>query len=325
MKVLIVGAGQVGVVYAHHLKAGGADVSFLIKERHVATARRGFHLYRLRLGRKPQHSHLTGIPVLTGNQEVVAAGPFEVILLAVPSPAFREGTWLQDLVTACPHALIAPLQLTTGDKEWLEELLGKERFCQGFISLISFAAPLGPLKVPAPGTAYFIPPLAPAPFTGPASARQRLQELAAHFTKGGMHSTVVDNIDGGARLPDAALFALVSALELVGWRIDALKGTDAFNLGLAAAREREAVFEARGAGAPPAALKLLTPMTSRMILCAAAKVMPLPLEDFIRVHFIKVNQQFQEERRRIMAQGAARGVPTPRMKELHERLAHPSH
>jgi 2-dehydropantoate 2-reductase len=274
------------------------------------------------VARKPLHTHLAGLPVLTSTQEAAAAGPFDVILLAVPSPALREGTWLTDLLAACPDALFIPLQLTYGDKEWLTEVLGGQRFCQGFISIISFAAPLGSLKVAQPGTAYFIPPLAPSPYTGPTAARPLLQELAEISTKGGLYSTVVDNIDGGARLPDAALFALVSALELVGWRFDGLKDGDAFPLGLAAAQEREAIFEATGAGPPPAALKFLTPTTSRLILCASAKVMPLPLEDFIRVHFIKVNKQFQEERRRIMAEGEARGVPTPRIKELHERLAH---
>src|SRR5690348_844697 len=47
MNVLVVGLGAVGQVVAAHLQRGGARVSFYVKEKHAAAARRGFTLRAL--------------------------------------------------------------------------------------------------------------------------------------------------------------------------------------------------------------------------------------------------------------------------------------
>lgn len=47
MRTLVVGAGSVGQVFARHLSLGGAEVTFLVKEKHAAELRRGLTLYPL--------------------------------------------------------------------------------------------------------------------------------------------------------------------------------------------------------------------------------------------------------------------------------------
>ena len=48
MKILIVGGGAVGQVYARHLTLGGAHVGFWVKEHYLETMQRPLRLYPLR-------------------------------------------------------------------------------------------------------------------------------------------------------------------------------------------------------------------------------------------------------------------------------------
>ena len=58
LRVLVVGAGAVGQVFALHLARGGADVAFLVKPKYAEECGRGFTLYRLG-GRVPTIESVT--------------------------------------------------------------------------------------------------------------------------------------------------------------------------------------------------------------------------------------------------------------------------
>ena len=69
VKILIVGAGAVGQVYARHLHASGAEITFLVKEKHRAETQQGFKLYWLnqQKGREPFHFKTFEIVVAAGS------------------------------------------------------------------------------------------------------------------------------------------------------------------------------------------------------------------------------------------------------------------
>ncbi|HTJ46743.1 MAG TPA: 2-dehydropantoate 2-reductase N-terminal domain-containing protein, partial [Kofleriaceae bacterium] len=53
MRVLVVGAGAVGQVYARHAQQGGADVTFFVREKYRDEVARGLDLYPLNKRKKP--------------------------------------------------------------------------------------------------------------------------------------------------------------------------------------------------------------------------------------------------------------------------------
>ena len=71
LRVLVVGAGAVGQVYARHYQRGGAEVTLYVRERYRAEAARGFDLYRLRR-RRVEAERLDGCAVVTTADQVAA-------------------------------------------------------------------------------------------------------------------------------------------------------------------------------------------------------------------------------------------------------------
>ncbi len=302
---------------AHHLRQGGAEVAFFVKQKHAAEARAGFALYPLKFGRRqPRLQRLEGVPVFTDWSDA-GKETWDWVVLALPPPALRAPGFAEGLAkVAAGKTQVVAMMLGLRDAEWLEQAIGPGRLSSGAINLLSFTVPLGWLKPEQPGTAYFLPPGPTFGLSGLDPAA--LGELAQVCRRGGVAASV--SAQSGARLPDAVLFALVSALELVGWKFSGLAGGKALRLGLDAAGEREAIKEASGAGPNPWALKLIAPWMLRLVLAIVRAMAPLPLEDFLRVHFTKVSLQFEEERQRLIAEAGARSVAAPRLVELDVAL-----
>ncbi len=318
MRVLIVGAGSVGVVYAHHLRSAGAEVGFFLRPSHQASVRAGLTLERLGFWSRST-ARLEGVPAFTTWSEVVAHGPWDWVLLTVPPQALREEGFVEGVRAALGEQGSAlALVLGLGDQAWLEARLGAVRVAYGEIVMISYASPLEGPTPASPTCAYFLPPLVRAPMSGPQPGLPAFAEL---LTRGGLATEVVPNARRQSRLPAALLFAVVSALNVVGWRFAGLARSDALRLGLAAAREREALLTASGAGPPPWLLAWFSPLSIRVVLWCAARVLPVPLEAYLRAHFTKVNQQFVDDRERLIASGKSLGVTTPNLEALHRRLA----
>ena len=62
MKVLVVGAGAVGQVYGWHLKRGGVDLTFYVKEKYRAEVEAGLTVYPLNEGQKTARQGVRGFP-----------------------------------------------------------------------------------------------------------------------------------------------------------------------------------------------------------------------------------------------------------------------
>jgi Ketopantoate reductase PanE/ApbA len=172
-RVLLVGAGAVGQVFAKYLQAAGCEVSFLVKPAHAAEARGGFTLHAFRgLSRTPRPLSLSGVEVLVSLEEV-AARRWEQVWLCVSSSALRAGTWVAELARATGGATWVTLQPALEDRDWLLQRVPAERLVCGNIPFLSFAAPLAPGGTPASGTVFWLPPLAQGLFSGPEHKKDR--------------------------------------------------------------------------------------------------------------------------------------------------------
>jgi 2-dehydropantoate 2-reductase len=248
----------------------------------------------------------------------VARSQWDWVILAVPSPSLPQ-PWFQEMKRAIGQAPLIALQLGMNDAEWLEGQVGKDRVFYGMINLISYAVPLTGHEVPAPGTAYWFPPFSAMPFSGP--DREKLQRLVDLYLKGGMRAGIVQDTGATVRFPDFLLTALVTALELVGWKFKDLNRTPDVRLAIEAAEEQNAILDKKLGTRRPFYFSILRPAFMRLVLWLGERVLPLPLEPYIEVHFKKVNEQFQRGRKEMISEGRKYGLSTRAIEELDRRLA----
>jgi ketopantoate reductase len=315
VRVLVVGAGAVGQVYARHYQLGGAHVTFFVKEKYAAEARRGFDMYPLNKGRKGVR--FEGFDVVTTAEEV-AARRFDQMMLTVASPAL-QGAWLGELIAAAGDATVVAMQPGLDDRARLVEAGARDdRLVQGLISLISYHAPLpGETRFATPGMAYWFPPLAPSPFSGPP---ERVAAVIGALKRGGTPVKRHKDVGKVAGFPTAVMMPYLVALELGGWTMKGAVTSGTLPLGARAGREAIAVVR-RVLGKPPFGLTMLTrPWVLRAGLFVAKPIIPLPLETYLEAHFTKVGDQTAQFMEGYIAKGRAAGLPVDTLAELCARL-----
>ncbi|MCL4228387.1 MAG: ketopantoate reductase [Myxococcales bacterium] len=316
-RVLVVGAGAVGQVFAHHYQRGGAEVTFLVREKYRADVARGFDLYPLnqRRRRRPgaEPVRFDGFAVVSAAAEV-AARAFDQVVLTVASPALR-GPWLPELVAAAGDATVVALQPGLDDRALvLAAGVPEDRLVQGMISLVSYHAPLpGETRFARPGMAYWFPPLSPSPFSGPAA---RTAAVVAALRAGGLPAKRHRDVPRLAGFPTAVMMPYLVALELGGWTVRGAARAGTLTVGGRGGREAVAVVRSL-LGKPPLGLGALTrPWLLRAGLWAARPLIPLPLEIYLREHFTKVGEQTSELLDGYIAKGQAAGLPVTALEEL---------
>jgi ketopantoate reductase len=314
MRALVVGAGAVGQVYARHLQLGGAEVTFFVRDKYRAALERGLDMYALNGPRPSKPVRFEAFKVVSRPDEV-AAHRFDQVYLTVSSPALA-GPWLRELIAVTGDATIVALQPGNDERALLLAAgVPADRLVQGMITLISYSAPLpGETRFPKPGMAYWFPPLAPAPHSGP---RERTAAVVRALRAGKLPSKVHRDVPGAVAFPSAILMPYLVALETAGWSFPALGASPALDLGARAVREALAVTAATtGRRRPLGARVLSRPTMLRFTLWFAARLVPLPLEIYLREHFIKVHAQTIEFMANYIAKGKQAGVGVSALEQL---------
>jgi ketopantoate reductase len=318
-RVLVVGAGAVGQVYARHLQLGGAEVTLFVRAAYRADAARGFTLYPLNARAPTAPVAFAAAGVVTTAAEV-AARTFDQVYLTVSSPALA-GSWLGELVAAAGDATIVALQPGPGDRATLLAAgIAEDRLVSGLLTLISYAAPLpGETRFPRPGMAYWFPPLGKSPVSGP---RERAAAVVAALTAGKLPARLHRAAPGAAAFPTAIMSAYLAALEIAGWSLRALVASGAMTRGGAAAREAMAALAAQLGHGPPLSARLIArPRVLRLGLWSAGALVPLPLEVYLREHFTKVHDQTVEFMAALVAKGQRSGVDVATLASLLGAIA----
>lgn len=295
-KILIVGAGAVGQVFALHLSRGGGEIAFLVKPSHPLEAE--LRLFPQARGR----ATLSGFRRLTSAEEV-ARERWDQVWLAVPSNAL-SGAWLPELLEATGDATVVALAPES------EASVPDERLVLGAIPFMAWQQPL-PGGSGEPGVAYWVPPLARIPLSG---LEERVKPVAELVTAGGLPiRRVADTAKLGAPV-NAALIPLVAALELAGWSLRAFRGRWPR---LAASAAREAM---RLTGVPPAFGWLVRAWSLRWVLWLTSRTVPFDLEAYLRYHFTKVGTQTRVLLGCWLERGRAKGLPVPSIEQLVRQL-----
>ena len=286
MNVLVVGAGAVGQVYGRHAALGGAEVTFFVRDKYRDEVSRGFDMYPL--NHRGSAVRFDGFSVVTRADEV-AARKFDQVYVAVSSPALR-GPWLAELIAATGDATILALQPGQDDlATFVAAGATRERIVSGALTLISYHAPLpGETRFAKPGMAYWFPPLAPCPISG---APERVAAVLAVLRAGKLPVRRHADVPSFAAFPTAVMMPSLVALEAAGWSFRAFV-RQTMALGARGAREALGIVGAGLGKRPPLPLRLATrPRIMRIGLWVIARVVPLPLEVYLKAHFTKVGAQ----------------------------------
>ncbi len=287
MKVLVVGAGAVGQVFAHHAVQAGADVSFFVREQYVEQTRQGFNLYPL------NRSTPRARPVALRDFEVfseidqIARRPWDHVYLCIPSTGLR-GQWFENFVQAIADAILINLTPGFDDRQYIHDHFIPDHVVTGMISFISYPGPLPGEALPTPGTVYWFPPLSSSPFEGQQAA---VESVVRFLQRGKLPAKIDQKLPTKSVYPSALLMCFIATLELEGWSFDSLKNSPRIPRMVAAINEATAALAAYTNKRPPLPFRALTPATIKLLLPLATKFTPLDLEAFLHLHFLKVRAQ----------------------------------
>ena len=313
----MVGAGAVGQVYGRHAAIGGADVTFFVREKYRAAVGLGFDMYPLNRRGKLTPVRFEGFSVVSRADEV-AERKFDQVYLTVSSSAL-SGPWLAELIAAIGDATILALQPGQDDLDTiLAAGAARDHVISGVITLISYSAPLpGETRFPRPGMAYWFPPLSPSMVSGPT---ERTARVVALLKGGGLPTKRHPDVPKFAAFPTAMMMPYLVALESSGWTF---RGLTRGPIQLAARGAREAMaIVARTAGKTPLMMRLVArPRVLRMGLWFARRIVPLPLEIYLREHFIKVGDQTRLFMAGYIAHGKSAGMEVSALEQLTASIA----
>lgn len=304
MKALVVGAGAVGQVFALHLVRAGVDVTFAV--------------------RSPAKVHPTVLTQLgwfgrTSRHEVSARAvssvegeAFDVVFVTAPSDAL-QGEWMASLVGQLGNAIVVGLQPGLQDRARLLTLgVHEDRFVRGLISLVSFATPLSPNDELPPGYAYWLPPLSPFAFDGPAPL---VETVVTALKRGALPAVHRRGLEEEVIFFTAALLVTVRALERHGWSLHAL--ADDPSLSVAASAQALAVVSRRLDRKTPLGPKLTTqPWLLALAAPLVPLVVPFDFETYARVHFTKVAPQSRLLLGELVTEGRAFGLPVDALENI---------
>lgn len=308
MKVLIVGAGAVGTTYGFHLAQGGADVTFMVREKYAEALRRdGLRVVRLNRGRTPEL--FTGFEVVTDG-----AGDWDQVWLTVSSTALRAGDWLDRLLPTVGDATLVTLQPGLEDRAWIEARYPAERIVSGMISLIAYQTPL-PGEDLEPGVAWWFPPLSPSPFSG---SRDAVDHIVRTLRAGGCPAKRSQDVAAQVAFGSAMMMPIIAGLEVADWSLRGLPRHAVWSVCRQAGREASDI--ARPGFRRWLVAGVMSGWVLRPGLWFARRVVPLDLETYLKYHFTKVGEQTREALRLYVTRGAERGMRHGAVRALHEHL-----
>lgn len=290
--ILMIGAGAVGQAYGYQLAEAGHQVTYLIKEKYRTSLEQGAYLYQLHKDKSLQRPlHYTNF-ALTSDWSTLNETQWDQIYLCVSSSALASIPFHQLKQAVTTNTTLVVLQPGPKDMARVTQHIAPDQVVQGTITLISYKVPLNDEVVVQPGTAYWLPPLAPVPFAG---AHDRVRDIVITFKQAQIPARVAPSLEKDALYATAAFLTFIAALETADWQFDVLINSRSRRRALTTATKQAiAALHLETDISPPLWHRLINPVTLRMLLTVAPKVTPFDLEAFFRVHFTKVHHQTQE-------------------------------
>lgn len=307
-RILIIGSGAVGAVFAHHLACAGCEVSFLVRDAYSRNSLmpRNLHQYRV-----------FGAPKTIRQQVAVhtrAVPGWDQLWLTLPSDALDSSWLVEQLAVFSADTPLLSWTPDFRDREKLQRLFSGP-IQHGLIGLSSFHTPLPGTTEPGEGFGYFLPPRAAILDNSSVG-----KEAAAILRAGGLPAAVVKDLVWLAARSTALMVPSIAALELAGWSLARYRQDNWVDCGCSASREATVIAAAYLDRNPGVAARLPQPVLMRTASWLAPMVMPFPLEIFLQSHFSKVGEQTRLMLDHWIEEGNLRSLPTRGLRALRDRL-----
>ncbi len=318
MRIVVVGAGAVGLVYGNHLQLSGMDVMLQVREPKRRAAAAGVDLTRIGLLGKRSTRRFIPDAVSCSIGEVAARRP-DQIWLCLPTTSL-EDELVRDLADAAPNATLVVLAPGHFVAERVHSVVDSTRTVFGIIGMISYQSPLegseDPRETGTPeGYAYY---LSTTKLHGE-SLRRTLDAVTA-LRHGGCPCEQGQGVASESTLSSAALMPAMAALEEASWSFRELGRPERAETCVRAMRESLAIAGALTGQAVPTLPDWLAAAGLRAGLRLAPRATPLDIESFLRVHFTKVGEQTRLLLATTLVDGARLGLPTEALSELLRAL-----
>lgn len=313
-RIVVVGAGAVGSVYAFHLSRMGAEVSFYVRPKRRDEAAAGTALRHVSIFGRRRASRFVPSSVVTSAEEVAALAPDE-IWVATDTEAL-EGDWLGPVLAAAPSATVVCLQPGARAGEIFRAHVPNERLVFGLIGMISWKSPLDgstdPREAGPPAYSVF---LDTSRFSGPRAAA-----IVERLRAGGCPAKLDGNAPWVVARSTAMLIPLIAALEVTGWSLRRFAGSDVVPVGVGAVNEMIAVAAKERSMRVPLLSRLVPAFLLRLGARILPWVAPFDVETYLRVHFTKVGEQTTSLLREAIAGAKKLAFPHARLDVLVARL-----
>ncbi len=317
-RCLIIGAGAIGQVYAHHLIAGGAEVHFYAKPKYEQSLKAGMRLYRWKKKRRPPQAVLEKNFGVLCDQQSIAALRWEYVFLCISSVALQSGPWLKELACHFGNATIVVLQAGQSDFDFVASSCPGSELISGMIPFTSYQAPLPTDPFAEPGIAYWIPPFTKVPFTG---RTEDTTVLLALLKRGGMPTKGHSDVRTAVAFGQALLQTQILALECANWSISQLvNDRDLMKLSLRCMREASALAAHNRQTSIPFLNRRLGRRSLGFFLSSAKHLAPMDLDAFFQFHYTKVHDQSMAGLANWIAEGPKANLAVDGLMQIQERL-----
>lgn len=307
-RILIIGSGAVAAVYAHHLVRAGCQVSFLVRDKNSINSVMPRQLYQY---------HFVGKPAETRQhlRVITRAYPdWDQVWLTLPSDALTSPWLAEQLAVFDSDTPLISWSPDFRDDEILSRLY-KGPLQHGLTGLISFHTPLPGEQSPPEGFGYLLPPRSVMLDNSRAG-----QQAAALLRSGGLPAVSIKDLEWFSARSTATMVPLIAGLEMADWSLSRIRSSEWLGIACASCREATLIaasYMQREAGI---AARLQHPLLISMVSRLAPKVMPFPLETYLKYHFSKVGEQTRQMLDHWIEEGTARGLSTSALQRLRGGL-----
>ncbi len=314
--ILIIGAGAVGQVYGHYLQRGGADVSFLVKEKYKDDVEKGFTLYRCRrsgLGgpEKYQAKHVfTDYAQLKEHR-------FDSVWLTMSSAGLRGG-WLKELKKFIGDATLVMLQPDLDDRDYVLQFFPQDQVVYGLVNFLSYQTPLPDLPEHHPdadkkGIAYLMLPMMAAEFSG---NPERLPQVMEALSSGRFPVKAQQNVPRIYADRSAWMIPLVALLEIENWSFKRLSDSKSLEAAVEGAKQALAIVAAKFHRPLNWTERGFNLFVVRLMLPLIKWLAPMDAESYLKFQFRKTKPQTRIMLEHFIEQGHKLNMPTGQLEKL---------
>lgn len=317
MNALVVGAGSVGQVFAHHLHLGGSKVSFFARGEHARRISHGLMLFHLnKRNARMRPIRFDSFDVMTRFSQLENQS-WDQIYLCVPSDGLSD-TMLEGLKRHGGSATIIKIQPGLGDRSIVTSHFEESVLVTGMVSFVSYRAPLSGEIVAEPGMAYWFPPILSTLFSG---SGDRVREVVNALDRGGLPAKAHPDVESLVGHVLAVQAPLTAGLECAGWSIQQFTRSNWLKVACRAIKEASEVVARYQRSDPPRILRALNCAVIRVALSLLPKQNPIPLESYLAFHYTKLQEQSRQHIDDYIEQGIKHGISVESLSELRRGLA----